>query len=40
LRYSQQLDVVEDRKKDVSEDFQEFREIVLAAQVVSAARGG
>ncbi len=30
----------EDSKKDVREDVQEFREIVLAAQVVSAARGG
>ncbi len=40
FRYSQQQEVVEDSKEDVREDVQEFKEIVLEAQLVSAARGG
>jgi hypothetical protein len=32
--------VVEDNKEDVREDVQEFKEIVLAVQVLSTAGGG
>jgi hypothetical protein len=40
FRYSQQQEVGEDSKEDVREDVQEFREIVLAVQVLSTAGGG
>ncbi len=40
FRYSQQQEMGQDSKKDAREDVQEFREIVLAAQVLSAAGGG